>query len=185
MGPMIKFADNLLLKVENETKAADVLAMYLRNKESFEMYEPTRPEGFYTQGFHEVALRREYLSYQLGTFLRYYIYLFPDDKKIIGAINFNFYSHNNESYVEVGYKVDYDYRNIGVAYSACLAGFKVIREDYGINRVDARIHPNNKASLRLVEKLGFKFVQLEEQSAHVNGRYVDLFRYSLDISDIQ
>lgn len=185
MGPTVKFADNLILKVEDDSKARQVLDLYLRNREAFECFEPTRPEDFYTVNYHAVSLYREYKAYQLGTFLRYYIYLFPDEYKIIGSVNFNFINSEGTKFVEIGYKVDVDYQNMGIAYTACTAAMKVIRNDYGITRVDARIHPANLASRRLAEKLGFKPVYTESQWAHVNGRYVHLIRYSLDISDIQ
>lgn len=185
MGPTVKFADNLILKVEDESKAGQVLDLYQRNKEAFECFEPTRPIDFYTQNYHATSLYREHKAYLLGTFLRYYIYLFPNESKIIGSINFNFLNDGNSRFVEMGYKVDVDYQNMGIAYTACLAGMKVIKEDYGITRIDARIHPSNFASKRLAEKLGFKPMYIEPQSAHVNGRYVDLIRYSMDISDIQ
>ena len=185
MGPMIKFTDNLMLKVENEEKARAVLNLYLRNKECFEEFEPTRPSDFYTEEYHRTSLRREYKAYSLGTFLRYYIYLFPNENNIIGAINFNFYNDSNVPYAEVGYKVDYKYQNMGIAYSACLAGFRVMKDDYGITKIYARIHPDNTPSRHLAEKLGFIPVSYEPKSANVNGRYVDLIRYSLDTSEIQ
>lgn len=185
MGPMIKFAENLILKVEDEKNAAAVLNLYLRNKISFERFEPTRPSDFYTLEYHITSLRREFKAYSLGAFLRYYIYLFPNDRKIIGSINFNFQHDNNIPYVEMGYKVDSLYQNQGIAFCACKAALSVIKNDYGIKRVDARIHPDNISSKRLAEKLGFSPLRLEPNSAHVNGRYVDLIRYSLDTSDIQ
>lgn len=182
---MIKFVDNLILKVEDESAASKVLDLYIRNKECFEQYEPTRPADFYTLKYHITSLRREYKAYKLGTFLRYYIYLFPNESKIIGAINFNFLQDSSGPLVEIGYKLDLDYQGVGIAHIACKAALNVIYREYGISRVDARIHQNNLPSLHLASRLGFKPMYLEPQSAHVNGHYVDLMRYSLDISDIQ
>lgn len=185
MGPMIKFADNLILKVEDESAATAVLNLYLRNKIVFERFEPTRPEDFYTLEYHATSLRRELKAYRLGTFLRYYIYMFPNENRIIGSINCNFLSDGYNRFVEIGYKIDTAFQNKGIAYCACQTVLSVLRKDYGITRVDARIHPDNIPSQKLANKLGFKPVKLEPKSASVNGHYVDLMRYSLDISDIQ
>ena len=86
MGPLIKYTNRLILRVENESKAKQVLDLYLRNRLPFEQYEPTRPASFYTQDYHWSSLHREYIAYTMGTFLRYYIYLKDRPDKIIGAI---------------------------------------------------------------------------------------------------
>ena len=85
MGPLIKYTNRLILRVENESKAKQVLDLYLRNRLPFEQYEPTRPASFYTQDYHWSSLHREYIAYTMGTFLRYYIYLKDRPDKIIGV----------------------------------------------------------------------------------------------------
>lgn len=185
MGPLVKYTDNLILRVEDEFKAREVLKLYQRNRYCFERFEPTRPVGFYTLDYHATALRREFKAYQLGTFLRYYIYKDTNNKRIIGAVNFNIINDGTERYAEIGYKVDAIYQNQGVAYAACKAGIQVMMEYYDVTRIDARIHPDNYPSQSLAAKLGFKPVRLEPRSANVMGQCVDLIRYSLATSDIQ
>lgn len=178
MGPLIKYTNRLILRVENESKAKQVLDLYLRNRLPFEQYEPTRPASFYTQDYHWPSLHREYIAYTMGTFLRYYIYLKDRPDKIIGAINFNIFRTSREPYAEIGYKIDALYQNRGIAYEACEAALYVLEHDYQIHRVDARIHPENIASITLATKLGFRPLQFEPQSANILGHYVDLMRYT-------
>jgi ribosomal-protein-alanine N-acetyltransferase len=182
---MVKLSNRILLRVEDETKAGQVLDMYLRNRIAFEAFEPTRPDNFYTKDYHAAMLRREYKAYQLGTFLRYYIYKPANINRIIGAVNFNFLQDGTGRYAEIGYKVDALYQNQGIGYEACRLGIEVMHKDYHFTRIDARIHPHNIASIHLASKLGFVPVSLEPQSANIMGHYVDLMRYTLDISDIQ
>ncbi len=185
MGPLVKYSPHLMLRVENETKAKEVLDLYLRNKQVFEAFEPTRPSNFYTKEYHEAMLRREHKAYQLGTFLRYYIYKKNNSSRIIGAINFNLMHDGTERFAEIGYKIDSLYQNQGIGYEACTTAISVLVKEYGIKRIDARIHPDNHSSKRLAEKLGFVPVRLEPQSANIMGHFVDLIRYSLDTSTIQ
>lgn len=185
MGPTVKLTKHLLLRVENESKAREVLALYERNRDNFERFEPTRPMGFYTLDYHTAMLKREYKAYTLGTFIRYYIYKASHSTRIIGAINLNLMYDGSIPFAEIGYKIDAFYQNQGYAYEACLAAIEILSKDYGIHRVDARIHPDNIASIKLAEKLGFVPVRLEPQSANIMGHYVDLVRYTLDTSDIQ
>ena len=185
MGPLIKCSEHLILRVENETKAKEVLNLYLRNKTAFEQFEPTRPSDFYTIDYHTAMLKREYKAYQLGKFLRYYIYRPYNTSRIIGSVNFNFIYTESVPFVEIGYKIDSLYQNQGLAYEACLTAMDIIKYDYNVRRIDARIHPDNIASIKFADKLGFKPLRVEEQSANILGRYVDLIRYSLNTSDIQ
>ena len=178
MGPLIKYTNRLILRVENESKAKQVLDLYLRNRLPFEQYEPTRPASFYTQDYHWSSLRREYIAYTMGNFLRYYIYFKDRPDKTIGAINFNIFRTSREPYAEIGYKIDALYQNRGIAYEACEAALYVLEHDYQIHRVDARIHPENIASITLATKLGFRPLQFEPQSANILGHYVDLMRYT-------
>lgn len=48
----------------------------------------------------------------------------------------------------------------------------------GLNRVEAMIHPNNQASLRLAERLGFQREGLLREVAFWAGRHEDLLMYS-------
>lgn len=182
MGPLIKYTNRLILCVENETKAEQVLDLYLRNRIPFEQYEPTRPVSFYTKEYHRSSLHREYIAYTMGTFLRYYIYLINQPEKIIGSVNLNLFPNNREPYAEIGYKVDVLHQNCGIAYEACEAALHVLVKDYQIHRVDARIHPENTASLALAKKLRFRPLQFEPQSANILGHYVDLMRYTRTLS---
>lgn len=185
MGPAIKFTPNLILRVEDESRADEVLALYLRNKDVFEQFEPTRPANFYSRDYHKIMLSREHKAYLMGTFLRYYIYAKNEPNLIIGAINFNIMHDNLSSYAEIGYKIDYAHQNHGYATEACTYGMSVLNECYGINRFYTRIHPDNHPSRHVVKKLGFDFDCIEPQSANILGKYCDLYRYGLIISDNQ
>ncbi len=185
MGPEVKYTQNLILKVENESSAEKVLLLYQRNKMVFDRFEPTRPHDFYTSEYHRKMLKREYKAYISGVFLRYYLFLKIRPDRIIGSVNFNLHHDSEGPFAEIGYKIDALHQNQGLAYEACMCAFHVMRNDYGIKRIDARIHPDNISSKKLAEKLGFTMVCLEPKSASIMGRYEDLIRYSVNISDIQ
>lgn len=178
MGPAIQLTPNLILRVEDESKAAQVLDLYIRNRVQFEEFEPTRPTDFYTIAYHTQALRREYRAYMLGTFLRYYIYSRYDDSKIIGSVNFNLYCDETRQYAEIGYKIDHMHQNRGYAYEACMAGMDILAKHYNIHHIDARIHPDNSPSLSLARKMNFRYMAMEAHSANIKGQDVDLIRYT-------
>lgn len=187
MGPSIQITNRLVLKVETEAKAGEVLSMYLRNRLVFDPVEPTRPANFYTQDYHAAMLRREYKAYMSGTFLRYYIYKASNNSRIIGSVNFNILTDTLSlyRYAEIGYKLDGLYHGRGFAFEACMAGIKVMVSDYGIRRIDARILPGNTPSIKLAKRMGFVPLSYEPKSANIMGCCEDVVRYTLDTSHIQ
>lgn len=185
MGPEKITTNRIILSVEQPYAAPLVLDMYMRNRSCFEQFEPTRPDGFYTLEYHQVSLHREYLAYTTGSFLRYYIYDITNPDQIIGSVNFNFFSTGLARYCEMGYKLDERYQHQGIAREACRLGMQIIQQNYGIYRFDARIHPENHASIRLAESLGFRPYRFEPQSANVLGKTVDIMRYSVTTSNTQ
>ena len=185
MGPSSLYTKNLILKVENESKAGEVLDLYKRNKSTFDKYEPTRPNNFYTKDYHFTHLINEYNAYMRGIFLRYFIYAVNHPTRIIGAVNFNIRQDEDGSYAEIGYKIDLLYQNRGIAYEACLNGINVMKKYYGIKRINAHIDPTNIASLKLAAKLGFKKTGSKTMCANVQGKETYLDSYALMTSEIQ
>ena len=185
MGPSVLYTENLILQVENELKAGEVLDLYKRNKIIFDKYEPTRPSDFFTKDYHIAHLRGEYNAYKNGNFLRYYIYMPYRTERIIGSVNFNIKQDHNVRYAEIGYKLDLLYQGRGFAYEACYNGIMVMKFHYGIRFIAAYIAPDNEASIRLATRLGFKKRKSNDRFASVNGCNIFLDLYALDTSYIQ
>ena len=171
--------ERLLLRVEDSTKARDVLAFYQNNKELFEKYEPTRSSGFYTLDYQETVMNYEYSETVKGHTLRYYVYEKNEPDTIIGSVNFTRIEHGPFSRTMIGYKFDAAYHKKGYAYEACLAAIDIIFSNYKIHRIEARVAPDNIPSIKLLEKLGFQFEGIEYESVEVNGSFKDHYRYSL------
>lgn len=171
--------DRLLLQVEDSSKAEQILAFYARNRSCFEPFEPTRPDNFYTLAYQKAAVQYEYSEIIKGKTLRYYIYLKASPDAIIGSLNFSRIEHDPFSRASLGYKIDGDHQGQGFAAEACRAAIPVMFSNYKIHRIEARVSPDNLPSIKLLERLNFRFEGLEYQSIEVMGKYRDHFRYSL------
>lgn len=177
--------ERLILTIEDNSKTLEVLDFYLRNKEHFEKYEPTRPDNFYTEAYQRASLSYEHSEIIKGKTLRYYIYLREQPDTIIGSINFFRMEHGPFSRTSIGYKIDAAYQGNGYAMEACLAAIPVIFSNYKIHRIEARVGLDNLRSIKLLERLHFRFEGIEYQSVEVNGSYKDHYRYSLLSQDYQ
>ncbi len=83
----------------------------------------------------------------------------------------------------VGYWIRSSALGKGLATEATRATIEYAFRDLGLHRLEVHIAPENRASLRVVEKLGFQREGLARDSEHINGRYADHMQYSLLRSD--
>lgn len=171
--------NRLILKIEDNNKTQDILAFYQNNKALFEQFEPTRPNNFYTEAYQRATISYEYSEIIKGKTLRYYIYLKEQPDTIIGSVNFFRMEHGPFSKVSIGYKLDAAYHGKGYAFEACQAAIPVIFSNYKIHRIEARVAPDNTPSIKLLERLDFRFEGIEYKSVEVNGQFTDHYRYSL------
>ena len=73
----------------------------------------------------------------------------------------------------LGYKLDKDEINKGYMTEAVKKGVEVVFNELGLHRIEANIMPRNKASLRVVEKLGFYNEGLAYKYLKINGKWED------------
>ena len=55
----------------------------------------------------------------------------------------------------------------------------------GLHRVEASIRPENQASRRVVEKLGFREEGLRRRYLHIDGSWRDHLCYALTVEDVR
>jgi ribosomal-protein-alanine N-acetyltransferase len=79
----------------------------------------------------------------------------------------------------VGYELAPDAHGQGLMHEALLAVLDWGFDNMQLNRVEAQVHPENAASLRSVERLGFRREGLLRELGFWRGRHHDLLQYSL------
>jgi ribosomal-protein-alanine N-acetyltransferase len=84
----------------------------------------------------------------------------------------------------IGYWIDRDVAGRGVmpmavalATDHCLAS--------GLHRIEINIRPENGPSIRVVEKLGFRYEGLRERYLHIDGDWRDHVSYALTAEELQ
>ena len=133
-----------------------VLDFYYANRESFDKYEARKADNFYTENFIRQTLLAEHRASLRDEYVRYFLFSKKDAERIIATMSFANIRRGTVNSCIIGYKVDKDYRRLGIASAMIREGIKIMHEDERVHRVEAYIHPDNEASLGLVEKLGFK-----------------------------
>ena len=105
------------------------------------------------------------------------------DNKIVGVANLSqiFYRAFQNAYL--GYYVHADFAGKGLM----LEGMRLVI-DYafnilGLHRVEANIQPENRASINLVDRLGFTKEGFSRRYLKVNGEWRDHERWALTVED--
>jgi ribosomal-protein-alanine N-acetyltransferase len=86
---------------------------------------------------------------------------------------------------QVGYWIDEACAGRGVTPTALAMAVDHCFFVVGLHRVEATIRPENHASRRVVEKLGFREEGLRRRSLHIDGLWRDHLCYALTVEDVQ
>lgn len=168
----------LILKILTPDALHEVLAFQIRNKEAFEAYEPRRPENFYTLTYQQTLLRSE-LSLALKTdTIRFYVFRKEDRRHIIGTVCLHDIRRGAYSCTEIGYKFDTAWQHMGYAREAVVKVMDIAFSCIGVHRIFARVMPDNAASIRLLEAVGFFYEGTEYRSIEIQGVWQDHRRYA-------
>ncbi|MBQ3664862.1 MAG: GNAT family N-acetyltransferase [Lachnospiraceae bacterium] len=79
-----------------------------------------------------------------------------DNDRIIGRAGFENFEMDGENVPELGYVIDQEYRNKGLAYEICSAICEHAKEYMCVSRIICMIQKDNEASIGLALKLGFE-----------------------------
>jgi ribosomal-protein-alanine N-acetyltransferase len=86
---------------------------------------------------------------------------------------------------QVGYWIDEAVAGRGITPTALAMAIDHCFFVVGLHRVEASIRPENVASRRVVEKLGFREEGLRRRYLHIDGAWRDHLCYALTIEDVQ
>ncbi|MFL0200552.1 GNAT family N-acetyltransferase [Exiguobacterium acetylicum] len=117
------------------------------------------------------SIRRE------GSGIRFGIALQEDDV-IIGSCGFLNQATRHQR-AELGFELNPAYQGQGIAKEAALAVITYGFEELSLNRIEALVLPENSASQRLLERLGFQREGLLRQYEKTRGQFDDLYMYSI------
>jgi len=98
--------------------------------------------------------------------------------KIIGTCGFNFWNKQYSS-SPLGYDLLPSYWNKGIITEAVKEILRFGFEEMKLNRVQAITFPENVASTRVLEKLGFQNEGTLREWGYFKGRFQDVYCHSL------
>ncbi|MCX8529698.1 MAG: GNAT family protein [Rhodoluna sp.] len=106
------------------------------------------------------------------------------DGEIVGQLNVSNMLYGSVSSATIGYWVAPEVAGRGVTPTAVALVSDYLFNTAGLHRVEIDIRPENQASLRVVEKLGFRFEGLKERFIHINGSWRDHYVFALTSEEV-
>jgi len=94
-------------------------------------------------------------------------------KKVIGTCGYLNYE-NKHNRIEIGYDLKPEYWGKGIMQEALSSIIHFAFTTMGINKIEAKVEPENTSSIRLLEKLNFCQEGILRQHEYENGKYIDL-----------
>ncbi|WP_394552761.1 GNAT family N-acetyltransferase [Agromyces sp. MMS24-JH15] len=152
----------------------------LDNRAWLRQWEATYPGGG-TAIDVKASIRNLLAHARAGTALPFVIEV---DGEIVGQLNVSSITHGSLSSATIGYWVSQHVAGRGITPTAVALAtdycFLVLR----LHRMEICIRPENGPSLRVVEKLGFRYEGLRRRFIHINGDWRDHFAFGLVAEEV-
>ena len=106
------------------------------------------------------------------------------DGRLAGQLNVSSIAYGSLSSATIGYWVSEKFAGKGATPTAVALATDYCFFNVGLHRMEICIRPENDPSLRVVEKLGFRYEGLRRRYIHINGDWRDHFCFALTVDEL-
>ncbi|WP_164491662.1 GNAT family N-acetyltransferase [Staphylospora marina] len=154
------------------------LDLEIRNREHLKPYEPNRPDRYYTRDGQRERLERLIRNFEEGNTYGFGIFL-RDSGALVGRISLSNVVRGAWENCTIGYYIDHSMQGKGYATEAVKEAVRFAFAEAGLHRVQAAVMPWNLASIRVLEKAGFRFEGMAKRYLRINGKWEDHNIYAI------
>ena len=152
----------------------------LSNRRWLRQWEATNPHGPMNFDVRS-SIRNLQQNARAGLGLPFVIEV---DGEVAGQLNVSSISYGSLSSAAIGYWVSERFAGHGVTPTAVALATDHCFFTLGLHRMEICIRPENGPSLRVVEKLGFRYEGLRRRFIHINGDWRDHFCFALTVEEL-
>lgn len=147
----------------------------MSNRSWLRPWEATSPDGPVSFDMR-LGIRRLLQQYRDGGGVPF---VMEYDGEIAGQLNVWGIARGSLSSATIGYWVSERFAGRGITPTAVALATDVCFRELGLHRMEICIRPENRASLRVVEKLGFRYEGLRRRFIHIAGDWRDHYAFAL------
>lgn len=152
----------------------------LSNRSWLRPWEATTPGGVASFDMR-VSIRRLLQQHRDGAG---YPFVMEYDGEIAGQLNIWGVARGSLGSATIGYWVSERFAGRGITPTAVAMATDAAFDQFGLHRMEICIRPENRASLRVVEKLGFRYEGLRRRYIHIDGDWRDHHAFALVKEDV-
>ena len=104
--------------------------------------------------------------------------------ELAGQLNVSSITYGSLSSATIGYWVSERFAGKGLTPTAVALATDYCFFTIGLHRMEICIRPENEPSLRVTEKLGFRYEGLRRRYIHINGDWRDHFCFALTVEEL-
>jgi ribosomal-protein-alanine N-acetyltransferase len=155
-----------------------LLDLRVRNREFLQPFEPHNPDSHFTfQGQKEV-IEKVIQNWENGTGYGFGIFLLNTDQ-LLGRVNLSNVVRGAWQNCTIGYFLDERCNGQGFTTEAVHLAVQFAFEHADLHRVQGAVMPRNLASIRVLEKAGFRYEGVSEYYLKINEKWEHHNIYSL------
>lgn len=143
----------------------------------WEATSPVAPVSWDTRG----SIRGLLAAARTGSGLPFVI---ESDGEFAGQLNVSGMTYGSLASATIGYWVGERFAGRGLTPTAVALATDHVFFGLGLHRMEICIRPENAPSLRVVEKLGFRYEGLRRRYIHINGDWRDHFCFALTVEEV-
>lgn len=103
---------------------------------------------------------------------------------MVGQVTVTGITWGSARWAQIGYWIDHDHAGRGIMPTAVALVCDHCLRALGLHRIEIAIRPENEASLRVVEKLGFTSVGRAPRYLHINGQWRDHLLFAITAEEV-
>jgi ribosomal-protein-alanine N-acetyltransferase len=103
---------------------------------------------------------------------------------VAGQLNVSSITYGSLASASIGYWVSERFAGKGITPASVAMATDFCFFQLGLHRIEICIRPENAPSLRVVEKLGFRYEGLRRRFIHIDGDWRDHFCFALTVEEV-
>jgi ribosomal-protein-alanine N-acetyltransferase len=152
----------------------------LSNRSWLRPWEATNPDGAVSFDMR-VGVKRLLQQYRDGAGVPL---VMEHEGEIAGQLNIWGIARGSLASATIGYWVSERFAGLGITPTSVALATDLCFQELRLHRMEICIRPENAASLRVVEKLGFRYEGLRRRYIHINGDWRDHYCFALVREDV-
>ncbi|HPT95104.1 MAG TPA: GNAT family protein [Microbacteriaceae bacterium] len=174
-GPSLLAHGSTSIRLVRQRDARILQDELMENRAWLRRWEATSPDGPVSIEMRG-GIRRLLQQYRDGQGVPF---VMESEGQVVGQLNVWGMARGSLSSTTLGYWVSQKAAGRGVTPTAVALATDVCFRELGLHRMEICIRPENSASLRVVQKLGFRYEGLRRRYIHIDGDWRDHYSFAL------